>query len=563
MAPGTPVKKEKEEGKMRVFKLWGISLIFGFWLIGTGPGYGEVIDLGTLGGPELNGCAFAVNDRGEAAGYTDTTEGPVHAFVYSGGTMKDLGTLGGGWSIARGINSQGQVVGYAATNQGVHHAFLYSAGQMTDLGVIGDRWCSSIAYGINDNGQIVGETCTPEEDRRAFLYDNGRMIDLGTLGGRQSFAYGLNIHGQVVGSAQVPSGDWHASLWTPEAGMQDLGTLGGPSSIGRAINSQGWIVGQSDTTDGHYRAFLYVDGVMTDLGTLGGSSSVATGINDRGQVTGFAARSGETDYFFLYENGRMIDLNIWCQAYGINNSGHIVGESVLNYPYHHPILYIPPNLPPRAEAGPDQEVECAGPEGTVVTLDGSGSSDPDGDPLTYTWTGPFGTGNGLRPTVTLPVGVYIIQLTVSDGRGGSSADSVTITVQDETAPKILALAAHPNRLWPPNHWMVPVHIQVSAEDACDTQPVCRITSVSSNQPEGGRGAGARENDWGIVDDLTVKLRAERSGREADRIYTLTVECADQNGNRSSGTTTVTVPHDQKKFHDWFDKAADLKKMRLR
>ncbi len=289
---------------------------------------------------------------------------------------------------------------------------------------------------------------------------------------------------------------------------------------------------------------------------------MAAAINDRGQVAGFAARPGEADYFFLYENGRMIDLNIWCQAYGINNLGQIVGESVLKYPYHHPILYIPPNLPPKADAGPDQTMECAGPEGTVVTLDGSGSSDPDGDPLAFTWTGPFGTVTGSRPTVTLPTGVHIIQLTVSDGKGGSSTDSVTITVHDGTAPEILTLAAHPNRLWPPNHRMVPVHIQVSTEDACDPRPVCRITSVSSNQPETGRGAGPKVKDWEIVDDLTVKLRAERSGKEEDRIYTLTIECKDQNGNRSAGTATVTVPHDQKKFHEGLGNPSLLKKLRL-
>jgi probable HAF family extracellular repeat protein len=187
--------------------------VVGFWLLGLNLGYGEVIDLGTLGGPERNGVAFAINDRGEAAGHTDKSDG----------VMTDLGTFGGGWSMARGINNLGLVVGYADTAEGLQRAFLYSGGQMINLGIIGDRWCSSIAYGINDNGQIVGETCTPEEDRRAFLYENGRMIDLGTLGGRQSFAYGLNIHGQVVGSAQVPSGDWHAFLWTPEVGMQDLG----------------------------------------------------------------------------------------------------------------------------------------------------------------------------------------------------------------------------------------------------------------------------------------------------------------------------------------------------
>ncbi len=87
---------------------------------------------------------------------------------------------------------------------------------------------------------------------------------------------------------------------------------------------------------------------------------------------------------------------------------------------------------PNADAGVDRSVACADPAGTPVTLDGSGSSDPDGDPLTYTWTGPFpeggGTVHGVNPTVTLPLGPSTVTLVVSDGQASSAPDTVDVLV---------------------------------------------------------------------------------------------------------------------------------------
>ena len=87
------------------------------------------------------------------------------------------------------------------------------------------------------------------------------------------------------------------------------------------------------------------------------------------------------------------------------------------------------NQPPVANAGPDRTRIATSPNGAVVTLDGSGSSDPNGDPLTFIWTGPFSTVGGVSPTVTLPGGVHTVTLTVDDGRGGVDTDTVTITVR--------------------------------------------------------------------------------------------------------------------------------------
>ncbi len=91
------------------------------------------------------------------------------------------------------------------------------------------------------------------------------------------------------------------------------------------------------------------------------------------------------------------------------------------------------NSAPVANAGADQNVAT----GSLVTLDGSASSDADGDQLTYSWmisSKPTGSSAGLsdpsvaKPTFTADLdGTYVLSVTVNDGTVSSQADSVTIT----------------------------------------------------------------------------------------------------------------------------------------
>ena len=96
------------------------------------------------------------------------------------------------------------------------------------------------------------------------------------------------------------------------------------------------------------------------------------------------------------------------------------------------------NVPPIANAGPDQAVI----PGSLVELDGSGSSDANNDPLTYRWSFvsiPEGSTSTLssttdpQPTFTVDdSGIYEIQLVVNDGTADSNVDGVVITAN--TAP---------------------------------------------------------------------------------------------------------------------------------
>ena len=94
------------------------------------------------------------------------------------------------------------------------------------------------------------------------------------------------------------------------------------------------------------------------------------------------------------------------------------------------------NSPPVAAAGPDQTVHA----GTVVTLNGSGSFDVDGNPLSYQWslpTRPTESAAALdNPNVVAPSfiadwpGAYIGELVVNDGFADSAPDSVVITTEN-------------------------------------------------------------------------------------------------------------------------------------
>ena len=97
-----------------------------------------------------------------------------------------------------------------------------------------------------------------------------------------------------------------------------------------------------------------------------------------------------------------------------------------------PVQPEPENNAPVAEAGPDQSVDA----GAAVSLDGSVSSDPDRDDLTYVWTqtsGPSVTLSGASsaaPRFTAPNedATLVFSLTVNDGTVDSAADTVAITV---------------------------------------------------------------------------------------------------------------------------------------
>jgi probable HAF family extracellular repeat protein len=88
-----------------------------------------------------------------------------HAFVWSNGTMTDLGTLGSNFSEGVAINRSGEVVGWAQTKAGSSDSFLWNGKRMVDLG------SAFRAYGINDS-------CTSSTGSYPCVVSNGAITAL-------------------------------------------------------------------------------------------------------------------------------------------------------------------------------------------------------------------------------------------------------------------------------------------------------------------------------------------------------------------------------------------------
>ena len=563
---------------------------------------GNYIDLMTLGGSSSAGNAL--NDLGQVAGDSwIANDAQLHAFFYANGSMRDVGTIGGNYATAAAVNNAGMVAGDSTTAAGANHAFLFNGAAIFDLGTLGGN--NSSAVGLNNVGQVAGNSTLANGRTHAFLY-NGGMQDLQTLGGISSQAAALNDLGEVVGESFTVNNQKHAFVYRNGA-MSDLGTLGGTSSTAYAINASGQIAGDSLTAGGQSHAFLFSNGQLLDLGTLGGNYSTAYALNNLGQVVGDSANGGGISRAYLWRDGTMIDLNTllapnsgWdlYTAQFINDAGQIVGYGFLNGNFAWFLLSpaAPVNHPPQANAGPDQTVECAG-ASTTAHLDGSASSDPDGDSLSYEWS-ENGTvlGNSAVIDVHLALGSHTIKLVVTDTKQTTGEDTVVVQVVDTMPPVIqcpqpVQLAAGQNceaslpdflanlqvsdncasrselglEQNPPAGTVLPLgvhNVTLAATDRSGHRAECSVqvtvADVTPPQvlcPDPVR-LSTDQNCQALLPDFTRALAASDNCSSRDQLritqtpaagtllsvgdYQVTLVVEDRSGNRTTCTTTVTV-----------------------
>ena len=293
-------------------------------------GGGANTNLGTLGG--FQSCAYSINNNGQIVGQAADSSNPApmsspYACLFDStgsGNNKNLGTLSAFSSAGSAycINNNGYIVGQASKDVISGGVILSSLTACVfnqtvpwsnhDLGSLGGG--TSLAYSINNNNQVVGYAYNSASRSRACLFDTPHgenNIDLGTLGGRESVAYSINDPGLIVGSADYnfsyPRD--HACIFDPSGNGDniDLGTLGGLISAALFVNNENQIVGSASDSSGQQKACLFDstgNGNNINLNTLIDPSSgwilkEATCINNNGWIVGYGTYNGIDQAFLL------------------------------------------------------------------------------------------------------------------------------------------------------------------------------------------------------------------------------------------------------------------------
>jgi probable HAF family extracellular repeat protein len=339
LAPGLLATIPHINAKGQVtFSMQGDADATGYFYNGS-----SVQDIGTLGGGQT--LAVDLNDLGQVTGSSLTGAGTEHAFIWRAGSgMLDIGTpTGSGESSGSAINRHGVVTGSSYADF-TPRAFRWSAASGNEsLGAL-TSGLGSLSFGgaLNDAGLIAGTSGTADNSRHAFAWTRGGGIaDIDTLNSYDALIVAVGSKGEVAGN-HIPSVDnieYRPFLWTRAGGMRDLGTAGGSAAFVLAMTPGLQMAGLINFGDEVQRAMAWTrSGGMRNLGTLGGISSRAYGANAGGQIVGYADnKAGDRRAFIWSASKGMLDLNKYLRhappglvlddALAINDSGAIVATS--------------------------------------------------------------------------------------------------------------------------------------------------------------------------------------------------------------------------------------------
>ena len=400
-------------------------------------GYGQAVD--------VSGNVAVVGESNGVLSVFDVTDplAPVKR-----GSVNVVST----WTLAMQVRIMGSRV-YAATGVYVAIVDIGNSAQPTVLKV----WypgCHALSVDVNDDIAHVGTSCG-----RVYVYDvrdGQNPVSKFTKDLQVGLVTDVRVDGltgRLYAAVDNGSNSYLSVLDTRDiVNLGEIGRVAVPGSPRRlevvgdkvyiaakdrvvvvSLSRLGTIAFGGDSTrdgiaDDVLSAVAISGGSANDIDVAGGYAYVADslygGLYNAVKVLDVADPAAPVEVGAIETSGDAVELEVW-NGYVYVADG-AAGLSVID-----PVAYE--NLVPVANAGPDQAIQV----GAEVTLNGSASSDADGDLLRFSWTlvskptgsaaiitSPFAAKPIFTPDIA---GMYSVQLIVSDGKSFSLPDTVSIT----------------------------------------------------------------------------------------------------------------------------------------
>jgi probable HAF family extracellular repeat protein len=395
----------------------------------------------------------AINNQGQVTGSILFANQPTHAFLYSQGTVSDLGTLNYPGTTTQGaasgsaINNEGDVVGTYTDpiSQSWSYGFAYQNGQVTTLAAA-SGFTNCTATGINDMELIVGG-CSTLDGAFAAVYANGVPQSVGPTGGSAS---AVNYYGQVAAYGTASGFVYENGVVTT---IPALATVAAPAppATPTAINNAGQVVGW-ESDNGNFAAFFYSNSSGTTQALSGVPESTvqpSIGINNAGQIVGSATPVNSGIALpYLVANGTMTNINALISpddpnrmfvtitnAYAINDNGWILATGFNSSTQVSGVYVLTPTAP--LSTAVSVEAPSAAATGTAFTVawtdqnatscKATGGSGNDG------WAGNVSTSGGQQSVIESAAGDYAFTLDCT-GSSGAANSTAKVAVTTSVMP---------------------------------------------------------------------------------------------------------------------------------